>query len=228
MNTFRKSFFVTGTDTDVGKTLVSCAILRAAAAAGRTTIGMKPLAAGGTQTAEGLRNDDALQLQAASTMALPYDQVNPVCLPLPTSPHIAATLAERKVRVERLVGFCRGVLALRADLTLIEGAGGWRVPLNDTETLADLAIAMAAPVVLVVGLCLGCLNHALLSAEAIQADGLRLAGWVANGIDPAMHCRDENIATLQRRLAAPLLGVLPWLDAPDPRALRLQLPDGFQ
>src|SRR5690606_37744574 len=102
------------------------------------------------------------------------------------------------------------------------------VPINDTETLADLAVAMAAPVVLVVGLRLGCLNHALLSAEAIQADGLRLAGWVANSIDPAMQCRDGNIATLQRRLAAPLLGVLPWLDAPDPRSIELQLPEDFR
>lgn len=221
------SLFVTGTDTGVGKTLVSAVLLHALARRHRRVVGMKPVAAGLLRRGEGWISEDVLTLRAASTVAVPPALDNPVALPEPLSPHLAAARAGRRISVAELLAAQRALLA-HADVVLVEGAGGWRVPLNDTETLANLAIAMAAPVVLVVGLRLGCLNHALLSAEAIQADGLRLAGWVANGIDPAMHCRDENIATLQRRLAAPLLGVLPWLDAPDPRALRLQLPDGFQ
>ncbi len=222
-----RSLFVTGTDTGVGKTLVSAAMLHALARHHPRVVGMKPVAAGLVRRGEGWISEDVLALRAASTVAVPPAVDNPVALPEPLSPHLAAARAGRRITVAELLAAQRALLAY-AEVVLVEGAGGWRVPINDTETLADLAIAMAAPVVLVVGLRLGCLNHALLSAEAIQADGLRLAGWVANGIDPAMQCRDENIATLQRRLAAPLLVVLPWLDAPDPRALRLQLPDGFQ
>src|SRR5262249_50319633 len=148
-------------------------------------------------------------------------------LPEPLSPHLAAARAGRHVGVAELLAAQRALLGL-ADVVLVEGAGGWRVPLNDTETLADLGIGMGAPVVLVVGLRLGCMSHALLTAEAIRADGLRLTGWVANGIDPDMACRDENIATLRERLSAPLLGVVPWLDAPDPRTLHLQLPEDFR
>lgn len=221
------SLFVTGTDTGVGKTLVSAALLHALARRHPRVVGMKPVAAGLVRQGEGWVSEDVLALRAASTVAVPPALDNPVALPEPLSPHLAAARAGRRISVAGLLEAQHALLA-HADVVLVEGAGGWRVPLNDTETLADLAVAMAAPVVLVVGLRLGCLNHALLSAEAIRADGLRLAGWVANGIDPAMRCRDENIATLQRRLAAPLLGVLPWLDAPDPRALRLQLPEGFE
>lgn len=218
MSTLRKSFFVTGTDTDVGKTLAACAILRAAAAAGHSVVGMKPVAAGGTQTADGLRNDDALALQAASTLQLSYDEVNPLCLAEPASPHIAAELAQRKVRVERLAGFCHGVLALRADLTLLEGAGGWRVPLNEREFMSDLAKQLKLPVILVVGMRLGCLNHALLTGEAIVRDGLRLAGWVANRVDPHMEHYERNRDTLQDCFNVPLLGEIPWLGGADPAA----------
>lgn len=221
MNTLRKSFFVTGTDTDVGKTLVSCAMLRAAAKAGYSTVGMKPLAAGGTQTAEGLRNDDALQLQAASTLQLSYDQINPVCLPQPASPHIAAELAQRKVRVERLAGFCHGVLTLRANLSLFEGAGGWRVPINEREFVSDLAKQLRLPVILVVGMRLGCLNHALLTGEAIVRDGLRLAGWVANRIDPHMEHYERNRDTLHEYFNVPLLAEIPHLGGSDPAASAL-------
>jgi len=221
------SLFVTGTDTGVGKTLVSAALLHALARRHPRVVGMKPVAAGLVRQGEGWVSEDVLALRAASTVAVPPALDNPVALPEPLSPHLAAARAGRRISVAELLAAQRALLAY-ADVVLVEGAGGWRVPINDTETLADLAVAMAAPVVLVVGLRLGCLNHALLSAEAIQADGLRLAGWVANSIDPAMQCRDGNVATLRRRLAAPLLGVLQWLDAPDPRALRLQLPDGFR
>lgn len=218
-STLRKSFFVTGTDTDVGKTLACCAMLRAAANAGYTAVGMKPLAAGATQAEEGLRNTDALQLQAASTLQLSYAEINPVCLPEPASPHIAATLAQRRLKVDRLAGFCQGVLALRANLTLVEGAGGWRVPLNEREFMSDLAKQLQLPVILVVGMRLGCLNHALLTGEAIVRDGLRLAGWVANRIDPAMQHYERNLATLRDWFPAPLLGEIPHLGSGD-RAAR--------
>jgi dethiobiotin synthetase len=208
----RRAYFLTGTDTDAGKTLVSCLLLHAAAARGLETLALKPLAAGAVATPEGLRNDDALQLMAASTRKLPYSQVNPICLPDPLSPHLAALRAGRRVSVERLVGFCRGALMQRAGFTLVEGAGGWRVPINEREYLSDLAKALQLPVLLVVGLRLGCLNHALLTAEAIHRDGLTLAGWVANVRDPAMAEMDANIATLSDTLGAPLLGVIPHLD----------------
>jgi dethiobiotin synthetase len=215
MSAVRKSFFVTGTDTDVGKTLAACAMLRAAAAAGHSTVGMKPLAAGGVQTAEGLRNEDALQLHAASTLQLSYDEINPVCMPEPASPHIAAELAQRKVRVERLAGFCHGVLSMRANLTLLEGAGGWRVPLNEREFMSDLAKQLKLPVILVVGMRLGCLNHALLTGEAIVRDGLRVAGWIANRVTPHMEHYERNRDTLQDWFNVPLLGEIPWLDGTD-------------
>jgi dethiobiotin synthetase len=208
----RRSYFDAGTDTEVGKTLVSCLLLHAAAARGLETIGMKPLAAGGAATPEGLRNEDALQLMAAATRKLPYAQVNPVCLPEPLSPHLAARLAGRRIGVDRLAGFCQGVLMQRAGFTLIEGAGGWRVPINDREYLSDVARALQLPVLLVVGLRLGCLNHALLTAEAIHRDGLTLAGWVANTLDPHMARREDNVATLVEAIGAPLLGVVPRLE----------------
>ncbi len=219
-----RSLFVTGTDTGVGKTLVSAALLHALAQRHARVVGMKPVAAGLVPQGAHWASEDVLMLRAASTLRVPPELDNPVALPEPLSPHLAAARAGRHVGVAELLAAQRALLA-RADVVLVEGAGGWRVPLNDSETLADLARAMAAPVVLVVGLRLGCLNHALLTAEAIRADGLQLAGWVANSVDPGMACRDENIDTLRQRLHAPLLGVVPWLAAPDPRAISLQLPE---
>lgn len=218
MSTIRKGFFVAGTDTDVGKTLATCAMLRAAVAAGYTAVGMKPLAAGATQTADGLRNDDALQLQAAGNLAVTYDEVNPACLPEAASPHISAALAKRTVRIERLAGFCHGVLSLRANLTLLEGAGGWRVPINEREFMSDLAKQLQLPVILVVGMRLGCLNHALLTGEAIARDGLRLAGWIANRVDPHMEHYERNRDTLRDWLGVPLLAEIPHLGGVDPAA----------
>ena len=218
-----RSFFVTGTDTGVGKTLVSAALLHTLAQRHARVVGMKPVAAGLVQQAGVWVSEDVLMLRAASTVQVPPELDNPVALPEPLSPHLAAAHAGRHVSVAQLLRAQRELLT-RADVVLVEGAGGWRVPLNETETLADLARAMAAPVVLVVGMRLGCLNHALLTAEAIRADGLTLAGWVANSVDPDMACRDENIDTLRQRLHAPLLGVVPWLPVPDARNIRLQLP----
>jgi dethiobiotin synthetase len=209
-----KGFFLTGTDTDVGKTVAACALLRKLAQAGYSTVAVKPVAAGCEQSAEGLRNGDALNLQAAMTAELPYQQLNPVALEAAIAPHIAAEQEGRALVVERLAGVCRGVLMRPEQVCIIEGAGGWRVPLNPRETLADLATRLQLPVIMVVGMRLGCLNHALLTAEAIAADGLQLAGWVANSVDPAMSEPEANFQSLCQRLAAPCLGRLPWLDAP--------------
>ncbi len=216
------AYFVAGTDTGVGKTRVAVALLYGARQRGLTTLGLKPVAAGCEVTAEGLHNEDALLLRAESSVALPYAQTNPVALEPPIAPHIAAARAGVSLSAGQLAAHCRPLLS-RAELTLVEGAGGWRVPLNDSETMADLALALQLPVILVVGIRLGCLNHALLSAEAIQRDGLTLAGWVANGVDPRVACADENIATLQTRLAAPCVGVVPPLRDPSPAAVAAYL-----
>ncbi len=205
----KNTYFITGTDTGVGKTLVTAALLHLAGQQGLKAFGLKPVAAGCEVTAEGLRNDDAQLLQAHSSVKLPYEQVNPIALRAAKAPHIAAADENRRLSLDRLVGLCRGTLMQPADLRLIEGAGGWRVPLNDFEHLSSLPLQLKTPVILVVGLRLGCLNHALLTAEAIQRDGLPLAGWVANGIDPQMESVEENLSALRRCISAPCLGVVP-------------------
>lgn len=216
----RKTYFVTGTDTGVGKTLVSAAILHAARHAGLRTLALKPVAAGCEQTAEGLRNEDALMLQQAITEKLSYPQINPYALAEPIAPHVAAMLGGVNLSVQRLAGFCRGVMSKPGDLCLIEGAGGWRVPLNDRETFARLPQELGIPVLLVVDLRLGSINHALLTAEAIRRDGLTLAGWVANrAATTAMAAEAQTLAYLRQALGAPLLGDLPRLGQPDPETL---------
>ncbi len=207
-----KAFFVTGTDTDVGKTLVACGLLRQLRNAGYSTAAVKPVAAGCVQTAQGLRNDDALALQREVSLDLSYAQINPMALEPAIAPHIAALNAGRKLTAASIAQSCRQVLMLNADYTVIEGAGGWSVPLNQTETLADVVVQLSLPVILVVGLRLGCLNHALLTAAAIERSGLQLAAWVGNCCEPqAMAALHENIATLETLLAAPCLGVVPHL-----------------
>lgn len=203
-----KTWFVTGTDTGVGKTAVSCGLLLAAAKAGLRTAAIKPVAAGCDDDG---RNEDALALQACMTEPLDYEQINPVALPDAIAPHIAANRAGKRLQASRLAGLCRGVMLGGADFILIEGAGGWRVPLSPRETLADLAKELGVGVILVVGMRLGCINHALLTAEAIRRDGLPLAGWVANQCGPRMECHEENLATLQQMLPAPLLGDAPFI-----------------
>ncbi|MES2999364.1 MAG: dethiobiotin synthase [Pseudomonadota bacterium] len=218
-----KSCFVTGTDTGVGKTLVAAALLHALARRYPRVVGMKPVAAGAIRHGDGWASEDALALRAASTVAVASELDNPVLLPDPLSPHIAARRAGQTIAIAHLVR-CHRELARNADAVVVEGAGGFFVPLTDDETGADLAQALALPVVLVVGLRLGCLNHAALTAEAIRARGLVLAGWVANRIDPAMQAQDDNIAWLHRRLAVPLLADIAYQDAPDPRAIAIDLP----
>ena len=212
----KKRFFIAGTDTDAGKTLVTTGLLTAANRRGLRTIGLKPVAAGCEQTPDGLRNADALLLQQAASVKLSYEQVNPIAFEPPIAPHIAAEQEGRVLTADRLAAYCRGTMMQPADLVLVEGAGGWRVPLSMRESLARLPQLLELDVILVVGMKLGCINHAILTAEAIARDGLRLAGWVANHIDPDMSCPDENLATLERLFRASLLGRVPWLDAPDP------------
>lgn len=212
------AFFVTGTNTEVGKTWVSCALLAAAARQGLRTIAIKPIAAGCERTSGGLRNEDALQLQHFMSEELSYSQVNPVTLEPAIAPHIAAQQAGLELSLSELVSHCSQTLGEAHDLALIEGAGGWRVPINDAETLADLPARLRTPVILVVGMGLGCLNHALLTVEAIERDGLPLAGWVANTQAEEMPCLAENLATLRQRLAAPCLGVIPYLPDETPQA----------
>ena len=209
MRQMKKRYFIAGTDTDAGKTMVACALLAKARGQGLTTAAVKPVAAGCVDTKDGLRNDDAEQLLAQCTLPLYYEQVNPVAFMAPIAPHIAAQQQGQRMQVGRLAGFTSGVLMQGANLTLVEGAGGWRVPVNERETLADLAIALSIPVVLVVGMRLGCINHTLLTVEAITRDGLELAGWVANCIDPQMDELDANVTTLQHRIQAPMLGLVP-------------------
>ncbi len=198
-------FFITGTDTGVGKTLVACALLHAFAARGLRVAGMKPVAAGADEKEGVLTNDDVEQLIAASNVSAPRDAVNPYCFAPPIAPHLAAALCKKEININNLLHAYRQLSAL-AEVVVVEGAGGFCVPFNDTETGADFARRLALPVVLVVGLRLGCLNHALLTAEVIRARGLMLAGWVANQIDPSLSHADAQVAALQARLAAPLIG----------------------
>ncbi len=206
----KHTFFVAGTDTDVGKTLVTSALLHLANEQGLKTLGLKPISAGCESTPEGLRNDDALMLEQHSSVKLPYDQRNPIALEQAIAPHIAAANSGKRISVDRIEGICRGAMMTPFDLCLIEGAGGWRVPLNQRETMADIPKSLSTPVILVVGLRLGCLNHALLTAEAIRRDTLNIAGWVANIVDPEMSEVSANIDTLQYYFPFPLLGTIPF------------------
>jgi dethiobiotin synthetase len=210
-----QGYLITGTDTEVGKTLATCTLLHQARHQGRTALGMKPVAAG--VDGDG-RNEDVERLIAASSYAVPRELVNPYCLKAAIAPHLAAAEEQRPIEAEPILQAYRD-LAGRADLVLVEGVGGFLVPLGNTLDTGDLARRLALPVILVVGLRLGCLNHALLTAEAIAVRGLLLAGWIANRIDPDMPRWQENRDALQQRLDAPLLGTLPFTPDADPAAL---------
>ncbi|MGM0413097.1 MAG: dethiobiotin synthase [Pseudomonadota bacterium] len=211
-----RGVFVTGTDTGVGKTRVAAGLVAAWAAAGEAVCGLKPVAAGAEVTPAGLRNEDAEALRGAASVELPYEAVNPVCLEPPMAPHLAA--AEVGVDLSTTPLARRLEAAVPPGTTaVVEGAGGWLVPTAPGETLADLAVALGLPVVMVVGLRLGCLNHALLTAEAIAARGLPLAGWVANHIEPEMAAAAANRDTLVERLSVPLLAELAHVPDATPR-----------
>ncbi|GAC1410500.1 MAG: dethiobiotin synthase [Burkholderiaceae bacterium] len=210
--TGKHAWFVTGTDTEVGKTLISAALLHALGAAGLRAAGMKPIAAGAAEHNHVLRNEDADRLAAAATVVLPAALATPYLLREPAAPHVAAGLENIHIDLRHVL-HCFKEVSAKADAVVVEGVGGFRVPLSDAFDTADLAQQLDLPVILVVGLRLGCLNHALLTAEAVAARGLTLAGWVCNVIDGAMGHADANIAALTQRLPAPLLGVVPRLRA---------------
>jgi dethiobiotin synthetase len=210
--------FITGTDTGIGKTHASVALLHAQRALGRRAIGMKPVASGCRATPHGLRNEDAESLIAASEPAPPYALCNPFAFEPPIAPHIAARDAGIEIVLAPIVDAFAD-LASRTDRVVVEGVGGWSVPLSATLMQADLVRALGIPVVLVVGLRLGCINHALLSARAIVADGCMLAGWIANRIDPEMVVVEANIATLRERLGVPMLGELAHAGGADAASL---------
>lgn len=214
----RVAVFVAGTDTGVGKSLVAATLLAAARSTGRSTAAMKPVASGCEEIDGELRNEDALLLQQYCTLDLAYEQINPVALRAAVAPHLAARMEGRQISLQRLVGFARAIFSERADFTVVEGAGGWRVPLNKQEYLSGLPQALQLPVVLVVGIRLGCINHAVLSAEAIEADGLRLVGWVANHLSTDMPLAAENIETLRQLMPAPCLGEFLWQPGSPPDA----------
>jgi dethiobiotin synthetase len=208
------NYFVTGTDTGVGKTLISCALLQGYAAQGKRVVGMKPVAAGCDDDGQ---NEDVMQLRAAGNVAAGYGQINPYCFVPAIAPHLAAQHAGVIVQFSRIATSYRE-LAAQADVVIVEGAGGLLVPLNAQQDSADLAEELDLPVILVVGMRLGCLNHALLTGEVIAARGLALAGWVANVVDIDMASIEENVDALQQRISAPLLGVVPFMMQPDARA----------
>lgn len=217
------SYFITGTDTGVGKTLVSCALLHALAAQGKQVAGFKPVAAGCDNDDY---NEDARLLRAASSIQATYGQTNPYCFPQAIAPHLAARHAGARIDFSRILASYRE-LAGQADEVIVEGVGGFCVPLNEKQDSADLAKELGLPVILVVGMRLGCLNHALLTLRVIADYQLECAGWVANVLDADMPALQENIEALRERIAAPLLGVIPCQAQPDAHAVAAQLNIGL-
>ncbi|MDN6970428.1 dethiobiotin synthase [Vibrio cholerae] len=214
----RNAIFIAGTDTDVGKTVASKAILQALATHNIATIGYKPVAAGSDKTEFGYRNSDALHLMKAATVDMPYEDVNPYALVLPTSPHIAAK--HENVTIDyALLSNKLSKHKQNAELVVVEGAGGWRVPTSDSDCLSTWVKQERLPVILVVGIKLGCLSHAILTSEAIRADGLELVGWIANRINPGTEHYAEIIEHLEGRLGTPKLGEIPYM----PKAKRQEL-----
>ena len=214
-----QAFFVTGTDTEVGKTYVSAMFLKAAVLAGKRAIGYKPVAAGCEWQTGQWQNEDALALQQASNVELTLKEVNPVALEPAIAPHIAAELAGESISEGVIKGGFDNLLSRQADVLLMEGAGGWRLPIGNQRFLSDVVKALQLDVIIVVGMRLGCLNHALLTAEAVKADGLNIKGWVANTLTPDMPYFNENLATLEQLMPAPRLATIPYKSVPDFAAL---------
>ena len=215
-------YFVTGTDTGVGKTCIAAALLHGCAARGLRTVGMKPVAAGCDWRNGVAYWDDVEQLVAASSVQAESAWVNPYRFEPPIAPHLAATQAGVTIQLDVIVAAYRALQA-QADVVVVEGAGGWLVPLNPQHSMADLASQLGLPVILVVGMRLGCINHALLTVAAIAQSGVPLAGWIANQTLPAMPAFNGNLASLRARIAAPLLGVVPWLAVPDQKRIAIHL-----
>ena len=212
-------YFITGTDTGVGKTVITLGLMQHLRQQGKTVAAMKPVASGCEQTPAGLRNDDAVQLLQQSSICLDYDQVNPYAFEPAIAPHIAAARCGVRIEPEKIQRIY-ATLTEQADCVLVEGVGGWQVPLDDRLTMSDLAVLLGLDAILVVAMRLGCLNHALLTAAAIQSSGLKLAGWVANCL-PSMQAEavDESINALKSMISAPLLGIVPALPGVSPKAV---------
>ncbi|MEH6415760.1 dethiobiotin synthase [Pseudomonas sp. CGJS7] len=221
-----RGLFVTGTDTGIGKSIASACLLHALRAGGTRAVGMKPVASGCQASDEGWRNEDALLLQAASSPTPRYQDVNPYALPQPLAPEIAAAEAGVEISLDIIVQ-AHARLAALAETVVVEGVGGWAAPISAGLDQIDLVRALRLPVVLVVGLRLGAINHARLSVRAIQADGAELVGWIANGIDPHMERSDENFEILRKRLPVPCWGRLPYAEQPDPAALAARVKPVF-
>lgn len=224
-------FFVTGTDTDIGKTLVSLGLVERLKQRNNKVAIMKPVATGCQHTEQGLRNDDAELLHKHASMQFGYDVINPYAFAPAIAPHIAANEQGIRIDIEKIYAHFVGI-AQYNEYVVVEGAGGWQAPLNDFQTMADLAKRLKLPIILTVGIRLGCINHALLTAESIQQQGLHLAGWVANQIEPEMPYAEENIQAIEERLSAPRLGTIPYLEslrshALDPKVIanKLTLPE---
>ena len=215
-----KRWFITGTDTEIGKTYVASALIRHLVALGYRVAGMKPVASGCEKSSNGLRNSDALSLMAGANVSLPYDDVNPFAFGPAIAPHIAAQEAGQLIDIAKIGAIAQ---TIEADYLVIEGVGGWCVPLGDECMLAELAKATADEVIIVVGMRLGCINHALLTAAQVERDGMPLKGWIANHVDPDMQVQSENLKTLQTLMPCPLLGMLPWNNSPQQNAdLKIQ------
>ncbi len=211
-----KKYFIAGTDTSIGKTYVAAGLLRLFKQAGFSTVGIKPVASGSIiKSKQGVGNKDALELQKAASIKLPYKIINPFLFQEPIAPHIAAQRENVPLSVNKIMAACRPGLNSAADVTLIEGCGGWQVPLNNRETMADFVRALKIPVILVVGMRLGCINHTLLTLQSMQTLGIELSGWIANCFLPRVRVRQENIETLSNWLPAPLLGVIGYKQKPE-------------
>lgn len=205
----RTGYFITGTDTAIGKTTCAVLLIHELVRQKWRVAGMKPIASGAQRGPLGLRNDDALRLQTAANIPLAYEIVNPYCFEPPIAPHLAAQDAGVEIQIKRL---CEILDTLNADKVVVEGAGGWWTPLNEQQTFADLALAFNLPVILVVGMRLGCLNHATLTYDAIIRSGIPCAGWIANHVDPEMAYPERNRDFLARHINAPLLATIPFID----------------
>lgn len=216
-----RKIFITGTDTGIGKTYATTQLIKHLNHEGYCTIALKPLASGCMQTNKGLRNEDALLLQKTASMSLTYETVNPFAFEPPIAPHLAAKLQGQTLYAREITLAC-DLSQYQADFALIEGVGGWDVPLNSSETMADCVQLLGAEVILIIGMRLGCLNHAILTAKAIVESGCSFLGWVANCINPDMPYLNENIETLQNLLAAPMIGTIPYQES-----LRLKIPSFF-
>ena len=222
MNSPKKpAWFITGTDTEIGKTFVACALVHVLRKRGLQAVGMKPVSAG--VDAQGL-NEDVEQLIAASSIRAPRELITPYLFSAAVAPHIAAAEEGRSIMLP-VIKNAYVQLEAMADAVVVEGVGGFCVPLGKDFDTADMTLALGLPVILVVGMRLGCINHALLTQQAIKARGLTLAGWVANRIDPAMARFEENLATLAGQIDAPLLGIIPNASTPEKAAAGLCLPD---